>query len=115
MKNITHMSEALGQVKVDDRLCRIIATALAGFVGTNFTLIVHLDCLLRPLDGKRMPCEPRPDWMPEAETVTEVVLPEEALPAAKDNFASWVRRLREAISASNKPNHGDPHDPEIHH
>ena len=93
MKRVISISEIVRPVQVENDFCEVWASADANYGEAKSQLEVKLDAFLRrSKDNKRLTAS----WLPPAETVAERVDIEEASPAAKEIFESWVQRVRRA-------------------
>ena len=96
MKRIIDTSEALGTVEVQEGIAELCAAADASFDETAGRLVVQLESFLRPTDLLVKERHFRVDWLPQNETVTESVGPDECREMAREIFHRWVRKVRES-------------------
>lgn len=103
MKRIIDTSEVLGTVDTLTGPCEVCALAEAGYDEEKRKLVVHLESTLRTTDLLKPEAHPKAEWLPQSQTIIETVAWDEALDVARDIFARWVRRVREACPPMHSP------------
>lgn len=96
MKHVIETSEVLGTMEGPEGNRELCASADAYFDEKTGRLQVNLAAFLRPTGLLVKERHFRAHWLPEGETVTEAVAPEECHEVAREIFHRWVRKVREA-------------------
>lgn len=96
MNHILDTSEVLGTVATPGGTSEVCVSAEGGFDESKGRLVVRLEAFLRPTDLLARERHFRADWLPENETVTEVVDLDECRETAREIFHRWARKVREA-------------------
>jgi hypothetical protein len=96
MKRVIDSSEILGTVDLPDGGYEVCASADANFDAETHRLSVCLNAFLRSTDLRITEKQCSADWLPNPETITESVGPDETVEVARDIFHRWVRKVRQA-------------------
>lgn len=95
MKRVISISEIVAPLQLEGEACEVWASAEAGYEEATSELSVKLEAFLRrSKDNKRLPVY----WLPSPQNVRERVDFEEASPAAREIFESWVHRVKRAAA-----------------
>lgn len=97
MKRVIDTSEVIGRVEMPQGSCEVCASANAGYDEDSSKLVVNLDSFLRTTDIRSKEKRFSADWLPEKETISESVGPDETAEVARDIFHRWTRKVREAV------------------
>ena len=96
MKRIIDTSEAIGRVETAQGTHELWAAAEAAYDEELGRLVVKLEAFLRSTGLLVRERRVRADWLPEDETLTEIVGLDECRELAREIFHRWVRKVREA-------------------
>ncbi len=99
---ITHsisLSEIVERIQTPEGTLEITAACDADYNAPAHELCVQLSCFACPEDLTDDRRHRTLDWLPAPESVREHVEREEAREQAREIFASWVRRVRQAVDA----------------
>jgi translation initiation factor IF-3 len=92
-QRVISISEIVAPVQIDSDACEVWASAEADYQEASKKLKVELGAFLRrSKDNNRLAA----NWLPPDEKVTEHVELQDASPAAKEIFETWVHRVRRA-------------------
>ena len=95
MKRVISISEIAAPLQLEGEACEVWASAEAGYAEATSELSVRLEAFLRrSKDNKHLPVH----WLPSPQDVCEHVDFEEASPATKEIFESWVHRVKSAVA-----------------
>lgn len=98
MKKIISITEVVDCVESGSQELEFRATADAQFDEVKGALVVELKSFVYPEKCAASSALPQ-GWRPQVQTVNSVVSWEEAMPAAKDIFHSWVRKLTQSMNS----------------
>ena len=99
MKRVIDTIEVLGTVELPEGEYEVCAAAEAKHDEEKEQLLVHLTSFLRSTNLRLKEKQTIPDWLPQAQQVTEAVGHDEALELARDIFHRWVRKVRQSTPA----------------
>ena len=97
MKNILSISDIVETLENRLGTCEVCATAEARYEEAASQLIVDCDCFLRVVHQRGADENSRPEWLPRKDSVKTALSREEAVPAAKEIFRAWVKKVRQAV------------------
>lgn len=103
MEDIIFISEIVGTIREredDGEAAQVCATADASYDVASERASVALRSFVRRISTTQDGGLPPPPWLPAPEMVCEHLPKREAADFAKDVFARWVKRVREAIPGS---------------
>jgi len=95
MKPIIDTFVALGEMDTTEGRRELCVAADANFDEAAGRLVVRLEAFLRNTDLVTKEKHSTASWLPQPETVSESVGPEETVELARDIFHRWVRKVRE--------------------
>jgi hypothetical protein len=98
MKKVLSISEVVGERTGPAGRMETCATAEALFDDSKSQLEVALDSFCRPVDLRAKERHERPAWLPQPQVVHSQVDVSETLPASKDIFRSWAKKVSQAAS-----------------
>jgi len=99
MKRIISISEVVESARSWQGQWELRATAEADYHETKSELVVQLDSFVRTADVK-LPSGLPQGWLPKKQTLVERMPWEDALPAAKEIFQRWVRKVRQSLPST---------------
>ncbi len=89
--------QILDEIPTPSGLCEVVATVEGAYEESRGRMHLELDAFLRPVDLTRPERYLNADWLPHSQAVDERVPEDEAVPAARELFHSWSRRVRQAL------------------
>ena len=98
MKKIISITEVVDRFESGSEEIEFRATADAHYDETKNTLVVELKSFIHPENCASSDALSRPGWRPQRQTVNSIVSWEETIPAAKDIFHSWARKLTQSTA-----------------
>lgn len=99
MRRVVSSSEIVGTCEWRGQMIDVSAHSDAHYDEAAGKMLVKLMADAEPADLEFHPEWIKPDWLPAKQTVAEHLSYEEALPAAKNIFRSWSRKVRESMPA----------------
>jgi hypothetical protein len=94
--------EIINTTEVGADAYEVCASCEAAFEDSESKLAVELNAFVRRFEIRGKDEISRPPWLPKPETVRMRVAREDASEAAKEVFASWVRRVRASIPSASE-------------
>ncbi len=96
VKNLLSISDIVETLENRLGTCEVCATAEASFEEGTSSLVVSCDSFLRVVNQRGPDQVLRPEWLPRKDSVKTSVSRQEAVPAAKEIFRAWVKKVRQA-------------------
>ena len=97
MRKVIYISEVVMPYETKAGPGEVFVSADAHYDETKGELVVALSSLVRCHETGEKRWE---DWLPRSETLREAMDFEEGMPATKEIFESWVKRIRSACDAT---------------
>lgn len=115
MKKIISITEVVDRFGSGSEEVEFRATADAQYDEAKNKLIVDLKSFIHPEKCVSSEALSRPGWQPQRQTVNSIVSWEETIPAAKDIFHSWIRKLTQSMSSQSNIQRKESYDSQIQH
>jgi hypothetical protein len=100
MKKVLSISEVVSEWAGPTGRVETCATAEALFDETKSELQVALDSFCRPVDLCAKETHQKPAWLPHSQLVHTQMDVSETMPASKDIFRSWAKKVGAAAAQS---------------
>ena len=104
MRRVLSISEVVETLATPSGAVEVLATGDAGYDEESALMEMRLDSQFRPVETKADDRAPLPARLPQRDTVKIRLDWLEALPAARDIFRDWVKRVHQSVRLSNNLN-----------
>jgi hypothetical protein len=104
MRRVLSISEVVETLATPSGACEVLATGDASYDEERAQMEMRLDCEFRPAVSAANGRGPAPADLPRRDTVTMELDWLEALPAARDIFRSWVKRVHQSVNTTKNLN-----------
>ena len=104
MRRVLSTSEVVETLAIPSGAVEVLATGDAGYDEDRALMEMRLDSQFRPVAAKSDGRWPLPARLPQRDTVTTKLDWAEALPAARDIFRDWVKRVHQSVSSTKNLN-----------
>ncbi len=98
MRRVLSISEVVETLATPSGAVEVLATGDAGYDEDTALMEMRLDSRFRPVDATSDSCGPLPARLPQRDMVKVTLDWQEALPAARDIFRDWTRRVHQSVS-----------------
>ena len=98
MRRVLSISEVVETLATPSGAVEVLATGDAGYDEDRATMEMRLDSQFRPAAAKSDGREPLLARLPRRDTVRVGLDWQEALPAARDIFRDWAKRVHQSVS-----------------
>jgi len=98
MRRVLSISEVVETLATPGGAVEVLATGDAGYDEDRAQMEMRLDSQFRPVERKSDLREPQTVRLPQQDRVTVKLEWLEALPAARDIFRDWVKRIHLSVS-----------------
>ncbi len=98
MRRILSISEVVDTLVFPDGAFEVLATGDANYDEDRAQMEIQLDSRFRPVEAKSDGRCPLPAHLPPRDTVKVGLEWQEALPAARDIFRDWAKRVHQSVS-----------------
>ncbi len=103
MRRILSISEVLETLATPVGAVEVLATGEADYDEGEAQLAMRLDSLFRPVEAKASGHGLSAAILPRSDTVRIKLDWAEALPAARDIFQDWVKRVHQSVTNAKNP------------
>lgn len=100
MRRVLSISEVVETLATPSGACEVLAIGDASYDEVYAQMEMRLDCVFRPAVAEADGRGPAPATLPRRDTVTVKLDWMEALPAARDIFRSWVKRVHHSVNTT---------------
>lgn len=104
MRRVLSISEVVETLATPSGAVEVLATGDAGYDEDHAQMEMRLGCEFRPAMSEANGRGPSPADLPQRDTVTVKLDWMEALPAARDIFRSWVKRVHQSVHTTKNLN-----------
>lgn len=104
MRRILSISEVVDKLATPDGTVEVLAIGEAGYDEEKARMEMQLDSRFRPVETKSGGRRPLPASLPQRDMVKMDLDWREALPAARDIFRDWAKRVHQSVSNTKNPN-----------
>jgi hypothetical protein len=98
MRRVLSISEVVETLATPSGAVEVLATGDAGYDEDTALMEMRLDSRFRPVDATSDSRGPLPARLPQRDMVKVTLDWQEALPAARDIFRDWTRRVHQSVS-----------------
>lgn len=98
MRRVLSISEVVETLATPGGAVEVLATGDAEYDEGTAQLVMRLDSVLRPVDARNNGHGLPEGWLPRPDKVLNHLDWAEALPAARDIFRDWVKRVHQSVS-----------------
>lgn len=104
MRRVLSISEVVQTLATPSGSVEVLATGDAGYDEDRAQMEMRLDSQFRPVEAKSDGRWPLPARLPQRDTVKVSLEWQEALPAARDIFRDWAKRVHQSVSGTKNLN-----------
>lgn len=98
MRRVLSISEVVEKLATPSGAVEVLATGDAGYDEDKLQMEMRLDSQFRPVGAKSDGRLPLPARLPQRDTVKMGLDWMEALPAARDIFRDWAKRVHQSVN-----------------
>ena len=104
MRRVLSISEVVETLATPSGVVEVLATGDAGYDEDKAQMEMRLDSRFRPVAAESSGRWPLPARLPQQDTVKMSLDWMEALPAARDIFRDWAKRVHQSVSGTKNLN-----------
>ncbi len=105
MRRVLSISEVVETLATPSGAVEVLATGDAGYDEDRAQMEMRLDCRFRPVEPQKSEGRwPLPAHLPPRDMVSMKLDWQEALPAARDIFRGWSKKVHQSVSGTKNLN-----------